>query len=107
MTDQKQEIPWNIEEVKQQLQEAFKNDSEIDLLKILKQNSFLFYDLFSRKWGVQPIFHEVSFGKLRCDFLWLNDASSGPEWILVEIEKPQLKLFKKNGEPTYEFSHAI
>lgn len=106
MTDEKQEIPWNTEEVRKQLKEAFEKNSETDLLKILKQNSFLFYDLFSRKWGIQPIFHEVSFGKLRCDFLWLNDNSSGPEWVLVEIEKPKLQLFKKNGEPTSEFYHA-
>jgi hypothetical protein len=107
MTDEKQEMPWNIEEVKQQLKEAFEKNSETDLLKILKQNSFLFYELYNRRWSVQPIFHEVSFGDVRCDFLWLNDASSGPEWVFVEIEKPRLKLFKKNGEPTYEFSHAI
>lgn len=107
MTDEKQEMPWNIEEVKQQLKEAFEKNSETDLLKILKQNSFLFYDLYNRRWSVQPIFHEVSFGNSRCDFLWLNDASSGPEWVFVEIEKPRLKLFKKNGEPTHEFYHAI
>lgn len=107
MTDQNQEIPWNAKEVKQQLQEAFENNSEIDLLRILKQNSFLFYDLYNRRRSVEPIFHEVSFGNLRCDFLWLNDASSGPEWVFVEIEKPRLKLFKKNGDPTHEFSHAI
>lgn len=107
MTNQKEVMTWNAKEVKLQLKVSFENNSEIELLKILKQNSFLFYDLFSRKWGIKPIFHEVSFGTLRCDFVWLNDNSSGPEWVLVEIEKPRLKLFKRNGEPTYEFSHAI
>lgn len=107
MTNENQEIPWNTIEVKKQLEEAFDENSEITLLKTLKQNSFLFYDLFNRKWGIQPIFHEVSFGKFRCDFVWLNDNSSGPEWVLVEVEKPLLELFKKNGEPTHLFSHAM
>jgi len=38
----------------------------------------------------------------------LNDNSDGPEWVLVEIEKPILELFRKdNNEPTYQLNHAI
>ncbi len=51
---------------------------------------------------------EVSFGgKYRSDFVWLNDNSDGPEWVLVEIEKPRIKLFTKKGEPSAELNHAI
>ena len=90
------------------LTKAFENNSEQELLHILKNNSFLFYELFSRKYEIQPIFSEISFGsKFRCDFAWLNDNSDGPEWILVEIEKPRMKLFTKNGEPRAELNHAI
>lgn len=99
---------WDKERVESDLKKAYSNNSEIDLLAILKENSFLFYELVFRKYGVQPIFHEVQFGKeQRCDFAWLNDNSDGPEWVLVEVEKPELKLFTKKKEPTSEFHHSM
>lgn len=99
---------WNIDIVKKELENIFNNNSEIDLLSVLKSNSFLFYELFARKYGIQPIFHEVSFGNnYRCDFAWLNDNSDGPEWVLVEIEKPNMQLFTKKNEPTQYLNHAI
>lgn len=101
-------IPWNLNEVTSDLQKCFAENSEIELLKVLKKNSFLFYELYSRKWGIQPLFHEVEFGnKLRCDFTWLNDNSDGPEWILLEVEQPNLPLFTKNNKPTQKLNNAI
>ena len=94
--------------VKRQLDKAFDNNSEVELLKILKNNSFLFYKLYERKFSIQPNFAEVPFGStLRSDFCWLNDNSDGPEWVLVEIESPEMKLFTKNGEPSSKLNHAI
>lgn len=99
---------WDIDNIKKDLQNAFEKNSEIDLLKILKDNSFLFYELYSRKYGIQPAFHEISFGDTyRCDFAWLNDNSDGPEWVLVEIEKPKMELFTKSKEPSSKLNHAI
>jgi hypothetical protein len=50
----------------------------------------------------------VSFGGgLRCDFCWLNDNSYGPEWVLVEMENPKLKIFNSKNEPAAELNHAI
>jgi hypothetical protein len=99
---------WNIDIAEKQVGEAFEENSEVKLLEVLKNNSFLFYELYSRKYGIQPNFKEISFGgDLRCDFAWLNDNSDGPEWVLVEFEKPQMKLFNKNNEPTSELNHAI
>ncbi|GGZ94354.1 Shedu anti-phage system protein SduA domain-containing protein [Algibacter mikhailovii] len=99
---------WNLRKVEKELKKSFEDDSEVDLLAILKKNSFLFYPLYSRKYGIQPNFAEVSFaGKMRCDFAWLNDNSGGPEWVLVEIEKPKMKLFSKNGDPSAELNHAV
>jgi len=99
---------WNADDVEEKLNQAFENNSEVELLEILKNNSFLFYELYSRKYGVQPNFKEISFGgELRCDFAWLNDNSDGPEWVLVEIEKPKMKLFRKDNEPASELNHAI
>ena len=94
--------------VKAQLENAFCNNSEVELLEILKQNSFLFHSLYDRKFSIQPNFSEVPFGsKFRCDFCWLNDNSDGPEWVLVEIEKPNMRLFNKSGDPSSELNHAI
>lgn len=99
---------WDLEKVKKDLQRAIKNNSEIELLRVLKNNSFLFYELYSRKLGIQPIFHEISFGgTYRCDFAWLNDNSDGPEWVLVEIEKPKMVIFTKSNEPSSKLQHAI
>ncbi|WP_321290147.1 Shedu anti-phage system protein SduA domain-containing protein [uncultured Sunxiuqinia sp.] len=99
---------WNVNKAEQQLNKSFDNNSETELLKVLKNNSFLFYELYSRKYGIQPNFKEISFGgKYRCDFAWLNDNSDGPEWVLVEIEKPKMELFAKNLEPRAELNHSI
>lgn len=99
---------WDIDKVVKDLTKAFDDNSELQLLATLKDNSFLFYELFSRKHGIQPVFHEISFGGgLRCDFAWLNDNSDGPEWVLVEVEKPTLEIFRKDNEPTQHLNHAI
>ena len=89
-------------------QPGFEENSEQKLLSVLKDNSFLFYELYSRKYGIQPVFREINFGgELRCDFAWLNDNSDGPEWVLVEVEKTKMKLFTQKNEPTSELNHAI
>ncbi|WP_109853505.1 Shedu anti-phage system protein SduA domain-containing protein [Aquimarina sp. AU58] len=98
---------WNILGVEKKLKKAFDNNSEVELLSILKENSFLFYEFYSRKGGALPNFSEVSFGRYRCDFTWLNDNSGGPEWVLVEVEKPKMRLFTKKKEPTAELNHAL
>ena len=101
-------MEWDINGAEESIREAFERNSETDLLEVLRKNSFLFYDLVGRKYGVQPIFHEVRLGaKLRCDFAWVNDHSYGPEWVLVEVEKPEMELFTRKGEPTYQLNHAI
>lgn len=99
---------WDIARVRAELTTAFEENSEQKLLSVLKDNSFLFYELVSHKYGIQPVFREINFGgKLRCDFAWLNDNSDGPEWVLVEVEKPKMKLFTQKNEPTSELNHAI
>lgn len=99
---------FDVEKVREQLKEARSDSSERQMLQLLKENSFLFSELFSRHFGIQPIFSEVSFGNnFRCDFCWLNDNSDGPEWVLVEIEKPCARLFNKKNEPSAELNHGI
>jgi hypothetical protein len=101
-------LPWDVLKVEEALKKVFDDGSEVDLLAILKENSFLFYDLYSRKWEITPIFREISFGgDYKADFLWLNDNSSGPEWVLVEIEKPKMNLFTKKGYPAAPLNNAV
>jgi hypothetical protein len=109
MTTEKILATWDIIKVADDLKKAFENNSEQQLLATLKDNSFLFYELYSRKGGIQPVFREINFGGVfRCDYAWLNDNSDGPEWVLVEVEKPKLELFKKeNKEPTHQLNHAF
>lgn len=45
--------------------------------------------------------------KLRCDLAWLNDNSDGPEWVLMELEKPKMRIFNANGTPSSELNNAI
>ena len=42
---------WDISKTERELLAAYDADSETDLLKVLKDNSFLFYELFSRKYN--------------------------------------------------------
>ena len=99
---------WDVAKVREDIQSAFSKNSERDLLAILKDNSFLFYELVERKYTAQPIFREVSFGgKYKCDFAWLSDRSDYPKWTLVEVEKPDVKLFNKNGYPAQELQNGL
>ncbi|HRD53818.1 MAG TPA: DUF4263 domain-containing protein [Flavobacteriales bacterium] len=98
---------WDLESVQRDLQTAHAKNSEPHLLKTLKQNTFLFCELIERQFSVQPIFHEVTIGSNRCDFAWLNDSSDGPEWVLVEVERPGIQLFTQKGDPSAPLNHAI
>lgn len=104
----KETMTFDKNEVREQITCIFEENSEQALLALLKKNSFLFSDIYSRQYGIQPNFAEVPFGtKYRCDFCWLNDNSDGPEWVLVEIEKPKIILFNSSGEPSAQLNHAI
>jgi len=99
---------WDINKAETEVFAAFDANSETQLLSVLKENSFLFYELYSRKYGIQPPFREISVGaKLRCDFAWLNDNSDGPEWVLVEVEKPKMRIFNIDKKPSAELNGAI
>lgn len=107
-SDTKNQLPWNFEEVAMQLKTIRESGNEQDLLSLIHKNCFLLSDLYHRKWGALPPFHEVSFGgQFRCDFAWLNDNSDGPEWVLVEFERPNLILFTQKGDPSAVFNHAV
>lgn len=98
---------WNIKSVEKDLKNALLTNSEIELRNILNNNTFLFYLLYPLSKN-QPIFKEVSFGNtFRCDFAWLRDNSYGPEWVLMELKSPNMKVFKADGNPTAKLYDAI
>jgi Domain of unknown function (DUF4263) len=41
------------------------------------------------------------------DFIIGARSSLGYEWTLVELESPRGRMFKRNGDPSKELSHAI
>lgn len=41
------------------------------------------------------------------DFLLAEKASGGLTWYAVELERPQAKMFKKNGDPSADLTHAL
>ncbi len=101
-------MPWNIDEVRAGLSSAFEENSETQLLNVIRENSFLLWELYDRKNGIRAPFREISFGgELRCDFAWLNDNSDGPEWVLVELERPHMRLFNADGFPGAELNHGL
>jgi len=98
----------DIQIIEKTYNEAIQSNSEREILKLIKDNSFLLSEIYDRQFRICPPFREVNFGgKHKCDFTWLNDNSVGPEWVLVEIEKPKVKLFTKKNEPAVELNHAI
>lgn len=51
---------------------TFENNSERELLNLLKKNSFLFYYLIEQKRGIQQTFRKASFSnKSKYDFILL------------------------------------
>ena len=57
---------------------AFAENSEIKLLKVLSENSFLFYELYDRK-AIQPVFKEIIFGAV-AKFRYLLVAGDRSDW---------------------------
>jgi Shedu protein SduA, C-terminal len=41
------------------------------------------------------------------DFMIAQKASDGFVWHAVELERPQAKLFNRNGDPSYALNHAL
>lgn len=97
-----------IQYLRKELDSVFECNSERKLLKLIQQNTILLCSLYYRKYSPQPVFSEIPFGSdYRCDYLWLNDNSDGPEWTIVEVEKPRMPLFTNIGDPRNGLNHAL
>ncbi len=99
--------PWDAKQVRQKLTDAIADNSTEDLKNTLIQNSFLFYELVSRKDMQQPIFYSVLLhNEAVADFVWLNDNSDGPEWVLVKIAEPSMAVMEGKF-PSQSLSRTI
>jgi hypothetical protein len=56
-----------------------------------------------------PLYAKVRLGsEFVADFAYFEATSDGPEWFLIEIERPGVgPLFLKNGDPSSKLMHAI
>lgn len=55
-----------------------------------------------------PLYSKVKLGHdYEVDFAWLHNDSFGPEWRLIEIERPSAVLFTKSGNASATLTHAI
>jgi Shedu protein SduA, C-terminal len=66
--------------------------------QFLKQNPILLYPTYDRLWS------KVPFGEHVSDFVV---RESPGDYVLVEIEAPYRELFRQDGHPRYELTHAI
>lgn len=90
-------IKETLQEFKRLLNEA---EREEDIHKFLKENSILI--------GLTSTIEPISKFPLGSDYIVDFVIHEIPEgYILVEIERPGIKLFKKTLERTQEFNHAI
>ena len=55
-----------------------------------------------------PLYSKIRLGHhYEVDFAWLYHDSFGPEWRLIEIEKPNTSLFTKSGNASAALTHAL
>lgn len=107
------EIWYNItsQEVKEHIKEygtlLDSNAPEEHIHQFLATHTYFFNGIV-RVFSGLPIYSKVKLGaEYEMDFCYMDPNSSGPEWNLIEIERPGYKLFTKSGNQTKELTHAI
>lgn len=76
-----------------------KHHDENDLQKFIETNKVLLARFHARKLYIKP----NVLGKFQTDFAIFNTEK---QLILIELERPGMKLFKKDGHPTADLMHA-
>jgi hypothetical protein len=89
---------WDVSAAQAVLQAAVAANDPEEVKAVIRDNSFLLFDIYERKMGALPIFHEVAFGSHTADFTWLDDASNGPRWFLLKVGAPDLLVFDAGGK---------
>lgn len=98
---------WDISTAENELNIAVEANDLGQIKSVIQNNSFLLYDIYERKGGALPIFHNIPIGKNIIDFAWLNDSSSGPEWVLLHIAEPGIEVIDTEGKITKKVLDAI
>lgn len=98
---------WNTKKLSRNLKRAFERQSKSDLVNLIQKNTFLLSELYTRHWGIHPPFHDMIINSIHIDFVWLNDNSSGPEWVLTKILTPNINVINENKELIQEAKSAI
>lgn len=98
---------WDIGSSEADFQKAVEDNNEEQVKLLIKQNSYLLYDIYERKMSAMPIFHDLKVGNFNIDFTWLDDASGGPIWFLLKVGRPAIKVFDQEGHVNIELLKAI
>lgn len=98
---------WDVIEAKAVFGSAKTNNNVLMLKDLIKSQPYILRDIASRKDFQQPVFKEVRFGNHQVDFLWLNDNSGGPEWVLVKLGPSQLPWLDKERKPAAELTEHL
>lgn len=98
---------WDAQAARTAFATAVADGSPEVIKAVIRENSFLLFDIYERKMGAMPIFHDVPFGRMKADFAWLDDASNGPRWFLLKLGRPDITLFNADGMPTAELLAEI
>ncbi len=100
-------IVWDVEAARTAFFAAL-SDGRSEIIKaVIRENSFLLFDIYERKMSALPIFHNIPFGRMKADFAWLDDASNGPQWFLLKVGQPHTVLFDASGMPTTQLLAEI
>lgn len=83
------------------------NESEEVIHQFLANHSYFFNTLI-RLFDSSPLYSKIKLGSdFELDFCFMDPSSFGPNWVFIEIERPEHKLFNKSGDPSSKLSHAI
>lgn len=82
-------------------------EDERPIQEFLKENPVVLAQVLQGGHG-RWVFHKPKLGSEHIpDFMLCEKDSGGYHWWVVEIENPNHKVLKQNGEPTAELTHAL
>ncbi|OFX49606.1 MAG: hypothetical protein A2046_05940 [Bacteroidetes bacterium GWA2_30_7] len=88
-----------------------KDEKEVELQLFLEEHPQLIGDYFTKNKDYIPQLHILNSKQLVkdyiSDFVLFDERDSGVEIKFVEIEKPNIKLFKSNDDFHHEFNHSV
>jgi hypothetical protein len=81
---------------------------EEDVQSFLEEHIYFWTELMRHDTPC-PLYSKIRLGsEYVVDFAYFDPSSNGPEWFLVEIERPCVgPIFVRNGDPSGKLMHAI